>query len=110
MSAKTIKRYAEHRNEIGLPPIQKREIQLKTYATFVPIWEGDTLQYVQASCEENAAARRGEIELENDPTTAGCFETGIEIQVCDASTEDEPSHFRVYTTSEPTFHAQRTDE
>ena len=83
---------------------------MKTYATVIPIWEGDTLAYVQAASEKDAAARRGEIELENDPTTAGCFENGIEIDVSDAETEDEPSHFRVYTTAEPVFHAERTDD
>lgn len=67
---------------------------MKTFATTIPVWEGDTLQYVTAASEQAAAKRRGEIEFESDPSTAGCFEGGIEISVFEAEGGWEPSSFR----------------
>lgn len=83
---------------------------MKTFATTIPIWEGNTLQYVTASSEQQAAKRRGEIEFESDPSTAGCFEGGIEISVVEGEGGWEPSNFRVYATETLAFHATRTDE
>lgn len=83
---------------------------MKIFATTIPIWEGNTLQYVTASSEQQAAKRRGELEFESDPSTAGCFEGGIEIWVVEGEGGWEPSTFRVYATETLAFHATRTDE
>lgn len=83
---------------------------MKIFATTIPIWEGNTLQYVTANSEQQAAKSRGELEFELDPSTAGCFESGLEISVIDADAGWEPSNFRVYATASLAFHATRTDE